>query len=64
MSANRLIGVRSIYRNDGDEMKERFLKPEMEVITFSGEDIITTSGCSGDCGAICTNYCGGYVKTN
>ena len=50
-----------MYRNDGDEMKERFLKPEMEVITFHGEDIITTSGCGKDCptncGMICTNDC-------
>lgn len=50
-----------MYRNDGDEMKEIFLKPEMEVITFHEEDIITTSGCGKDCprncGMICTNDC-------
>lgn len=42
-------------------MKEKFLKPEMEVITFNGEDIITTSGCGKDCptncGMICANDC-------
>lgn len=45
-------------------MKESFVKPEMEVIQFDGEDIITSSSecpddtpCSGECYAVCTYNC-------
>ena len=36
-------------------MKEKFLKPVMEVVTFSAEDVIQTSGCVGDCSWQCLN---------
>lgn len=39
-------------------MKEKFEKPTLEIVSFSYEDIITTSGgCSGDCSHICDNDC-------
>ena len=38
-------------------MKENFVKPLMEVVTFNAEDIIQTSGCQGDCGLVCVNKC-------
>ena len=39
------------------ERFEKFEKPVMEKITFEAEDIIVTSGCSGDCRRICSTDC-------
>ena len=36
-------------------VREKFDKPEMEMVTFDAEDIIMTSGCTQDCGWNCTN---------
>lgn len=37
-------------------MKEKFAKPEIEIVTFEAEDIIQTSGCTKDgCLLNCTN---------
>lgn len=33
---------------NGDKMKDRYIKPEMEIIEFECEDIITTSSLSPD----------------
>jgi hypothetical protein len=39
-------------------MKARLEKPEMEMVMFEAEDIITASGdCSGDCIIICPDHC-------
>ena len=39
-------------------MKKTFNKPEMELITFEAEDIITTSGtCSPVCDTVCSEKC-------
>ncbi len=38
-------------------MKESFVKPEMEVIPFDGEDVIVTSACAGYCGFDCNPFC-------
>ena len=38
-------------------MKERFAKPTLEVVMFDAEDVIVTSGCSGNCLDVCTGYC-------
>lgn len=39
-------------------MKEKYNKPTIEVIAFTTEDIITTSGsCAGDCGFVCSGEC-------
>lgn len=39
-------------------MKARMEKPQMEMVMFEAEDIITSSGgCSGDCIKVCTNDC-------
>ena len=32
---------------------EKYLKAEMEVVTFEAEDVIATSGCASDCSADC-----------
>ena len=37
--------------------KEKFEKPDAEMVTFSAEDVIVTSGCSGDCIKVCENDC-------
>lgn len=37
--------------------KEKFEKPDAEMVTFSAEDVIVTSGCSGDCGSVCNPDC-------
>lgn len=40
------------------KMKKKFERPEMEVIRFEAEDVIVTSGgCSPDCGVICGIDC-------
>ncbi len=39
-------------------MKNVFEKPTLEIVSFSQEDIITTSGgCSGDCIQVCHGVC-------
>ncbi len=38
-------------------MKERFAKPTLEVVTFDAEDVIVTSGCSGNCLVVCAGIC-------
>ncbi len=40
-------------------VREKFKKPEMDVVTFNAEDIIVTSGsCSGNCPNDGSSYCG------
>ncbi len=39
-------------------MKEKFEKPTLEIVSFTCEDIIRTSGgCSGDCLEVCSGVC-------
>lgn len=46
-------------------MKARMEKPQMEMVEFEAEDIITSSGgCSGDCIKVCTNECINVCQTN
>lgn len=42
-------------------MKKEFRKPTLEVVEFSAEDVIQTSGCSSDCpDDVCTPKC--YIE--
>lgn len=44
-------------------MKKKFERPEMEVIRFEAEDVIMTSGgCSPDCGVVCSTDCKSVTK--
>ncbi len=47
-------------------MKARMEKPQMEMVEFEAEDIITSSGggCSGDCIKVCTNECQTVCQSN
>lgn len=38
-------------------MKARLEKPEMEMVMFEAEDIITTSACYPVCETVCVNNC-------
>ena len=45
------------------KMKKKFERPEMEVIRFEAEDVIMTSGgCSPDCGLVCSTECKSVTK--
>lgn len=48
-----------IRRNKVNEMtKEKFEKPDAEVVEFSAEDVIVTSGaCREDCIKVCQDDC-------
>ena len=43
-------------------MRESFEKPEMQMLSFDAEDIITTS-CSSDCDPVCENHCKSGICT-
>ncbi len=39
-------------------MKSKYEKPSLEIVSFTSEDIITTSGgCAGDCLEVCEGKC-------
>lgn len=43
--------------------KEKFEKPDAEVVTFGTEDVIVTSGtCSGECNTVCKGNCYSVVS--
>lgn len=47
-------------------MKARMDKPQMEMVMFEAEDIITSSGggCSGDCIDVCRDECSTVCSYN